>query len=107
MDVFDRFEERMTQTDPGDDVGQTVDDLYARYRNRLLRVILNQLWHGETGPETVIQCVLLSVAGHIGCAESTMFPDDELRKLLFRTALRHCNNANHRTKRRGTKGASL
>ena len=74
------------------------DKFYNQYIDRLTRVVVHHLWQGQNGPDTVIQEVLLSYFGHIR-HDPAVTRDDELWRLLFRIALRHCNNANHRTAR--------
>ncbi len=74
------------------------DELYNRYIDRLTRVVIHRLWRGQSGADTVIQEVLLSYFGHLR-NDPAVARDDELWRLLFRIALRHCNNANHRTAR--------
>jgi DNA-directed RNA polymerase specialized sigma24 family protein len=95
VNVFDRYQRREAQADASGPPDTWVEELYARYKDRLLRVILGRLWRGQTSPETVIQDVFLSVARR---PDASGLKDDELRRLLFGIALRHCNNANHRTK---------
>lgn len=96
MNVFGRYQQREAQTVAGGSSDPWLEDLYARYKDQLLHVIFRRLWHGQTGPETLLQDVLLSVDRRR--PEAKGLPNDDLRRLLFRIARRHCDNANHRTR---------
>jgi RNA polymerase sigma factor (sigma-70 family) len=75
------------------------EDLYGRYAERLMRVVVRRLWRGESSAESVVQTVLLSYAERLRAADPERLEQDELWRLLFRGALRHCNKHNHRTSR--------
>ncbi len=77
------------------------EDLYSRYKERLMRVVRWRLWRGQSSDESVVQDVLLSYAGHLRQPQTGNLKEDELWRLLFRIALRHCNNKNHVTSRAG------
>ena len=105
VDIDQRYQERLGGADAvGHEVERRVDDAYARYSGRLMLMIVNRLWPGRTGPETVMQGAWLSLAGRLCLPEADGVRGDELRRLLFRIALRHCDNANHRTARARREG---
>lgn len=83
----------------GGDFERQFESLYGQNRERLVRVVLRRLWKGQTSAESVIQGVLLSFVGHLRGPDVVGLGGDGLWRLLFRIALRHCNNANHRTAR--------
>jgi DNA-binding NarL/FixJ family response regulator len=106
MNVFDRYEKRAAQAEnDGSDSEQLLEDCYARNKDKLSQAIHRRLYRGQISTNSVIQHVLLSFAGHLRHPDTATMQDDELVRLLFRIANRHCNTANHQTSRAKKRGA--
>jgi RNA polymerase sigma factor (sigma-70 family) len=78
--------------------------LHRQFAPRLRGVVLRRLWRGESSVDSVMQTVLWSFAGRLRQAKPASLEEEDLWRLLFQIALRHCDKHNHRTNRRRKSG---